>query len=113
MAASAGLNPTGGQMDNGLQVACILCAPRASGIFPNVRPEGLGVHKQQTYDNWLSREEIIHHPLAVVQEDIPDEIANWFHRVKEVYHEQVQDQIWLFLLADWERDAVADELVQL
>ena len=41
-------NPAGGRMDDIIEVAHTLGAPRASGVFPDARPERLKVPKQWT-----------------------------------------------------------------
>jgi hypothetical protein len=99
-------------MDDGLEVARTLKAPRASGVFPDGRPEGFSIPEQRTDDDRARWKEIISHPSVVAQEDIPDEVANWFHAVEHKYRKQVKDLIQMCENADRERDAVADELVE-
>jgi hypothetical protein len=100
-------------MDDGLDEARMLGAPRARGVFPDARTEGFTIPKQRTNDNRVRREEIISHPPVVAQEDIPDEVANWFHAIEDEYHEQVKDLLRMRENADRERDALSDELVDL
>jgi hypothetical protein len=71
----------------------MLKAPRASGVFPDARPEGFSILEQRTKDDRARRTEIINHPLVIAQRDIPDEVANWFHAVEDEYREQVKDLI--------------------
>jgi hypothetical protein len=63
----------------------MLKAPRASRIFPDVRPEGFIILEQWTEDNRVRRAEIINHLPVIAQRDIPDEVANWFHAVMDEY----------------------------
>jgi len=98
-------------MDDGLEVARMLRAPRASSVIPDARPEGFSVPKERTNDDRARRQEIINYPPVVAQEDIPDEVAKWFHVVRDEYREQVEDLIRMCENADQEQDAVADELV--
>jgi len=113
MPAAARLDPAGVHMDDGLDVARMLRAPRASGIFPDARPEGFSVPEQWTNHDRARRQEIINHPPVVVQEDIPDKVANCFHAVEDEYRKQVEDLIRMCENADQDRDAVAAELVHL
>ena len=113
MPAAARLNPAGGRKDDGSEVARMLKAPRASGVFPDARPEGFSILEQRTEDDRARRAEIINHPPVIAQRDIPDEVANWFHAVEDEYREQVEDLIRMCEDADRERDAIADELVDL
>ena len=111
MPAAARLNPAGGRKDDGSEVARMLKAPRASGVFPDARPEGFSILEQRTEDDRARRGEIINHPPVIVQRDIPDAVANWFHAVEDEYREQVEYLIRMCEDADRERDAIADELV--
>jgi len=91
----------------------MLSAPRASGIFPDSWPEGFSIPAQRTDDNRARLEAIISYPPVVTQEDIPDEVTNWFHVVKDEYREPVDNLIRMCQNVDREWDAVADEHVNL
>jgi hypothetical protein len=113
MAAAAHLNPAGGRKDDGSEVVRTLKAPRASGVFPDARPEGFSILEKRTEDDRARRADIINHPPSIGQKDIPDEVTNWFHAVEDEYQEQVEDLIRMCEDADRERNAIADELVNL
>jgi lysophospholipase L1-like esterase len=69
----------------------MLQAPWASSIFPDAQPKGFSIHKRWTNDDLAHRAEIINHPPEIVQRDIPDKVADWFHVVKDEYQEHVKD----------------------
>jgi hypothetical protein len=51
MPAAARVNTAGGRKDDGLEVARMLNAPKASGIFPDAWPEGFSIHEERTEDD--------------------------------------------------------------
>jgi hypothetical protein len=91
----------------------MLKAPRASGVFPDARPEGFSILEQRTEDDRARRTKIIIHLPVIAKRDIPDVVAKWFHAVEDEYREQVEDLIRMCKDADREWDAIADELVDL
>jgi len=97
--------------DNGSDMACMLTAPRVSGIFTYTWPEGFSVPEEQMDDNQANCKEIINYPLVIAQEYIPDEDAIWFNTIWDEYGKTVKDLIWIHKNARCEQDAVADELV--
>jgi len=104
-------NPTGGLMDNGFELVCLLRGPRARGSIPDTWPEGFRNPKSLSYDDPAHLNEIINRRQEVPQKDIANEVTNWFLEVDDDRREQVKNLILISDNADWEQHPVANELV--
>jgi hypothetical protein len=93
MPAAACLNPAGSQKESDSEVAHIMKVSRASGVFPDVWPKGCSILEQRTGNDQDRRIQIINHLPVIVQRDIPNEVANWFHAIEDKNQEQVKYHI--------------------
>jgi len=105
------INPAGGRMDDDLEAACMLRAPRASGVFPDMQLHGFSIPEQRSDNVGDCWKGFITHVPVVGHEDIPDGVANWFHKMKHEHSKQVEGLIWKCENVDWKWNSVANELV--
>lgn len=100
-------------MDDGLEGACTLRAPRHTGMIADTSREGFSVPEQQTADGGVGQQASINHTPVLVYEGLCDELTNSSHAVDAGYHKQVQNILGMRENGYQEWDAVADEHVDL